>query len=339
MLGKSIVALPTSYAAGHARLQFSHGAGREFHGFEMSFGGLNTSLVAEKAFLEEEFHLITLWIRTAELNHYMDVMRSVQKDSSFFAGTAFRSFQALAVNKSFNSHDHFSVGLTAVILMLSILTYAFNFVGVFVSGNVKIAASISRLLGPLSINDSGIDSVIKFKHHAFALYTIGMLMFFATAMANSLKMKPLYMAFPPLITVFLVAVAFVYYMWDIRRRFDLPENKLTTGKVFFYHSGEKDEPAVTTEVLPESPKNAEKKSAIQSFCTDCGNPYKSAKQQFCEVCGGESEWLTRSKKRGLEGVAEEEEKVEEAPKPKTGNGKAKKGNAKNASEAEMASLV
>lgn len=287
-MARNIVGIKGTFGAGHARPAFSHGAGREFHGMNLAFGGLGTSLAAEKQLLEEEFFLISLWLRTSELNHYMDVMRSVQKDSSFFAGTAFRSFQALGpVARRLDLNNDFLVGVTAMLLVFSIITYAFNFVAVFVSGNVKIYAPVARLLGPSYQNDTSIDHVIKFKIHAFRLYTLGMLCFFGTAMLNMMR-KPIIFAIPVCIIVGGVALAFGYYAYDIRNRFDLPENRLTTGKVYFFQSKSAPVTVKINAVLPvETPK--QHKSAIQQFCIDCGTPYHSVSQQFCAGCGGESE--------------------------------------------------
>jgi len=332
MLGKNIVNIEGSFSAGHARPAFSHGAGRAFEGLPLAFGGLGTSLVAEKQLLEEEFFLISLWLRTSELNHYMDVMRAVQKDSSFFAGTAFRSFQALGpVANHMNVHNGYVVGLTACLLMFSIITYAFNFVAVFVSGNVKIYAPVARLLGPSYHNDASIDHVIMFKKHAFRFYTAGMLCFFATACLNMMR-KPIEFAIPVCTIIGAVAFAFVYYAYDIRKRFDLPENQLTTGKVYFFQS--KTAPVrVSMDAPAPSPKH-QQKTAIQHFCIDCGAPYNSISQQFCASCGGESERVVATTNKKKREVAESENK-EGQLKPK----RTQKKKTEQAGETELASLV
>jgi hypothetical protein len=332
MMGNSIVAIKGSFAAGHTVSRFTHGAGREFHGLPLAFGGLGTSLVAEKQMLEEEFFLISLWLRTSELNHYMDVMRSVQKDSSFFAGTAFKSFQALGpVVRRMDYNNDFLVGLTACVLVCSIMTYALNLLAVFVAGNVKIFAPVARLLGPSYQNDASIDSVIMFKTHAFRLYTAGMLCFFATAIVNMMR-KPYFLAIPVCIIVAGVAFAFLYYAYDIRKRFDLPENQLTTGKVHFFQS----KAGKANSVLPENSPKHEKQTAIQHFCIDCGTPYKVVSQQFCEGCGGESERFIASRKSSLPDVTEEDIQVDQKGNDKTGK---KSRHAERGEETELASLV
>jgi hypothetical protein len=231
-------------------------------------------------------------------------------------------------------NNDFLVGLTACLLVFSIITYALNFVAVFVAGNVKIKAPVARLLGPVHQNDSSIDSVIMFKTHAFRLYTLGMLCFFGTAILNMLR-KPIVVAIPVIVIIASVAITFLYYAYDIRKRFDLPENRLTTGKVYFFQS--KTAPVkVSVEPSPESisPKN-QKKTAIQHFCIDCGAPYKSVAQQFCESCGGECERVFSSKKVGLSEIAEEEAKGHHEDK----RARAKKGRVEPGEEAELTSLV
>lgn len=321
-MARNIVAIKGSFAAGHVRPRMTHGAGKAFHGLGLAFGQVGTSLTAEKELLEEEFFLISLWLRTAELNHYMDVMRSIQRDSSFFAGIAFRNFQGLAsMSRHLNTSDSYAMGLDATLLMFSIATYGVNLLVVFLSGHVKIYAPVARLLGPSHVNDTAIDHVIDFKTRAFRFYTGGMLLFFVTAILTMMR-KPVMFAVPVCVIIGLVAITFLFYAYDIRHRFDLPENRLTTGKVHFFHSK-------PTNPMDNGPKTDGKAAAIQQFCTECGAAYDTVSQKFCSNCGSES--LRDAKLQGIMEADEKEEKPKRAQKSR---------NTKDfVEEAELASLV
>jgi len=320
ILGRSIVAIKGSYAAGHTREIFPHGAGRAFHGaLHKAQFGVNHNLAAEKDFMEQEFFLISMWLRVAELNHYTDVLKTVQKDSSFFSGTGFRAFQSLAyASQRLNVNNGYQVGLFGVLLFTSMLTYAINLMVVFVSNDVKIKAPLMRLLGPEGSNDKAIDGVITFKIRAFRMYVAGMFAFFVSAICAMLR-KPVVLAIPPVVILVLCASGIVFYGWNIRKRFDLPENQLTTGQVFFFHS--KGAAGKAASVAPGSPSAVSSEptqppptfkhpTSLQSFCVDCGARYKTPSQKFCACCGSECENLFRSKREELLKLEAAEEQAE-----------------------------
>lgn len=270
-------------------LQFG-GWGRALPGyFHMALGNPGTSMRAEMEFLDTELATMSQWLRMREINFYGSCMALQAGNCSFFNGIAFRALTSGVYGFPKNSPG--DLVIACVFLVSAGLTYGLTLMVVFISSNSHILSLDMWLRGPEGGIDRTADGLRGFTAKAFVLYTLGMSMFFVTAALSSLKRKLIF-AIPMVVTIAIIAGGVAYYAFDIKKRFHIPEAKLTTGKIYFFSAQQRarenlERPVdVELEVLSSKDK-------LQSFCMDCGARFLAPMQQFCTGCGAKSERLQR----------------------------------------------